>query len=195
MNIANKPVIGLNIEMKPVPGYDCLYAGEDGLLYKKISSGYYRYQNSLIGGYYKVSARIARCKSVHRLVYLAWYGPLSDELEIDHINGITTDNRPCNLEAVTHKENMRRAVEKGGCSSCKVRLTADGLPEFYRDFSSINDCLREMKIPRGRVHYIIQKQGFYHDEEKGVTLTKLPIRPCDTKARKERFSNLKQMPL
>ena len=195
MNVANKPVKGLNIEMKPVAGYDDLYAGVDGFLYKKISNGFYRYTGYLTDGYYKTGARIVRGTPVHRLVYLAWFGPIPNGCEIDHLNGVKTDNRPCNLEAVTHKENMRRAVIMGRCSSCKVRLTADGLPGFYRDFSSINECLREMKIPRGRVHDIIQKQGFYHAKEKGITLTKLPIRPCDIKARKERFLNLKRTPL
>lgn len=180
--------------MKPVVGYDGLYAGEDGLLYKKIRTGYYRYNSYSKGGYYRTGARIARGASIHRLVYLAWHGSIPDGMEIDHVNGISTDNRPCNLEAVTHKENMRRAVEKGGCSSCKVRLTADGLTGFYQDFSSINECLRLVKLSRGNIHDIIQKQGFYHDKEKGIMLTKLPIQPCDTKARKERFSNLKQTP-
>ena len=47
---------------------------------------------------------------VSRAVYLAWVGPIPAGAEcIDHLNGITTDNRFTNLDPVTHKENNRRA--------------------------------------------------------------------------------------
>lgn len=36
----------------------------------------------------------------------------SDGLVVDHLNGATLDNRKCNLEIVTHLENMRRAPGK-----------------------------------------------------------------------------------
>ena len=91
MNVANKPVKGLNIEMKPVAGYDDLYAGVDGFLYKKISNGFYRYTGYLTDGYYKTGARIVRGTPVHRLVYLAWFGPIPNGCEIDHLNGVKTD--------------------------------------------------------------------------------------------------------
>lgn len=42
----------------------------------------------------------------HRLVYEAFIGEIPQELEIDHINTIRSDNRVENLRVVTHKENM-----------------------------------------------------------------------------------------
>lgn len=41
----------------------------------------------------------------HRLVWLYVYGSFPDG-EIDHINGIRTDNRLCNLRSVTKNENL-----------------------------------------------------------------------------------------
>lgn len=45
----------------------------------------------------------------HHAVWLAARRKIPDELEINHKNGIKTDNRLENLELVTHVENMRHA--------------------------------------------------------------------------------------
>ena len=41
-------------------------------------------------------------------VHLAWIGPIPDGYVVDHLNGVTTDNRAENLQAITPKENVRR---------------------------------------------------------------------------------------
>ena len=46
---------------------------------------------------------------VHHAVHLAWIGPIPDGFVVDHLNGITTDNRAENLEAITPAENIKRA--------------------------------------------------------------------------------------
>lgn len=49
----------------------------------------------------------------HKLVAMAFHGTPNDpKMEIDHINGNKSDNRPENLEWVTHSENCLRAVNK-----------------------------------------------------------------------------------
>lgn len=49
----------------------------------------------------------------HRLVYELKVGPIQDGMQIDHIDGNKTNNRPDNLEAVTGLENMRRSHARG----------------------------------------------------------------------------------
>ena len=49
---------------------------------------------------------------VHKIVYESFNGKLSEGLEIDHINGDCADNRLCNLQAVTHDENLNRRKYK-----------------------------------------------------------------------------------
>ena len=51
---------------------------------------------------------------VHRLVYEAFHGPIPNGFEINHKNGIRSDNRPENLEALTHAENVRYSKEHLG---------------------------------------------------------------------------------
>jgi hypothetical protein len=59
-----------------------------------------------------------RPRSVHRMVAMAFHGVPADGLEVNHINGIKTDNRPENLEWVTRLENVRHSIHvlgrKGG---------------------------------------------------------------------------------
>lgn len=47
----------------------------------------------------------------HRIVWIALNGPIADGLEINHRNRVRHDNRPGNLEVVTHAENMAHAFE------------------------------------------------------------------------------------
>ena len=46
---------------------------------------------------------------VSHAVHLAWVGPIPEGHVVDHLNGVTTDNRAENLQAITPKENVRRA--------------------------------------------------------------------------------------
>lgn len=46
----------------------------------------------------------------HRAVYQHWVGPIPDGHVVNHKNGVKTDNRPSNLEAVTQSENVLHAI-------------------------------------------------------------------------------------
>ena len=72
---------------------------------------------------------------VSHAVYLAWseQGYIPAGFEIDHLNGITTDNCIHNLEAVSKPENRRR-------QTCSNKMKAIGLmPKliFYRNLRGI----------------------------------------------------------
>jgi hypothetical protein len=50
---------------------------------------------------------------IHDLVAAAFIGPKPNGASVNHKNGDKRDNRPSNLEYVSHAENMRHAAETG----------------------------------------------------------------------------------
>lgn len=49
---------------------------------------------------------------VAKLVYEAFVGPIPEGMEIDHCNGENTDNRLCNIRAVSHRENCNNPITR-----------------------------------------------------------------------------------
>lgn len=64
-------------------------------------------------GYYQVSLGRHCNALIHRLVAEAFIGPCPPKHEVNHKNGIKTDNRIDNLEYVTSFENNKHAVDLG----------------------------------------------------------------------------------
>lgn len=98
-----------DITYKPVFGLKNYLAGEDGYIYSQKVSGLFRLKPHLnVYGYYMVSIR-RHTYLVHRLIAKA-FCPTSDEKqEVNHKNGIKTDNRPINLEWCSRLENIRHS--------------------------------------------------------------------------------------
>ena len=63
----------------------------------------------------------SRTRTIHRVLYECFKGGIPKGLEIDHIDGDRTNNSLDNLEAVTHKENIRRAALKGSYKNNPLR--------------------------------------------------------------------------
>lgn len=50
--------------------------------------------------------------TVHRLVWIAFNGPIPDGYELDHIDGDKTNSNLNNLRCVTHKENCNNPITR-----------------------------------------------------------------------------------
>ena len=61
---------------------------------------------------------------VHQLITLAFFGPCPDGREINHKDGVKTNNRLDNLEYVTPSENQQHAL------ACDLRTPAHGEQHF-----------------------------------------------------------------
>jgi hypothetical protein len=49
----------------------------------------------------------------HRMIWESVHGPIPDGMQINHINGVKTDNRLANLELATPSENLLHAYRLG----------------------------------------------------------------------------------
>lgn len=70
--------------------------------------------------------------SVHRILYTMYTGRDPGSQYIDHINRDPTDNRRCNLRAVSCSENMqnKRAYSNTGYRGVYLRPCKDGTPRY-----------------------------------------------------------------
>lgn len=89
---------------------------ETGLVYGKLLKpvgtemyGYLRIPKSITDDGHSVAA--------HIVVWEAANGPVPDGLELNHKNGVKSDNRLCNLEAVTPSENVKHSYDIGLASN------------------------------------------------------------------------------
>jgi len=56
-----------------------------------------------------------RTRYAHRVFYEDFIGPIPEDREIDHLCRNPSCVNPAHLEPVTHRENMRRAIQKTVC--------------------------------------------------------------------------------
>lgn len=104
-----------------IKGYATLYQVSShgrvriNLLHSSVSQGILKLHKS--SGYMTVYLSICQCGkqfSVHRLVAENFLPkPLPEQIYVNHINGVKTDNRLQNLEWVTPSENSKHSVRTG----------------------------------------------------------------------------------
>ena len=100
-------------------------------------------------GYHAVRISVKgkqRTVFVHRIVAEAFLDAELGKYEVNHINGIKTDNRVKNLEWVTHAENMQHAFDTGLCVA-KGKVVVDDLHELY--YNSVREAADAYGINSG----------------------------------------------
>jgi hypothetical protein len=104
-------------------------------------------------GYYQVMlGRKTTPLYVHRLVGKAFLENPCNLPQIDHINGIKTDNRVCNLRWVSASENCMNFGYKKRIENRKKKICASN-GETKIIFSSRNECAEFFKCSKSCIEY------------------------------------------
>jgi hypothetical protein len=110
------------IEWRPCVGFENLYEVSNTGLVRRIGKQHGAKFGRIITliktpkGYLNATLYLGNGrthKSIHKLVMAAFVGERPFNLEINHKNGVKTDNRVENLEYITHKENAIHASRNG----------------------------------------------------------------------------------
>lgn len=162
-----------NCNAKYKPMYDGLYLIYDDGRFYSVRANKFMKPRKGIGGYLRYTASVHGNRYVmlaHRMVAQAFIPNPENKPTVNHINGITDDNRLCNLEWATYREQQNTPVTKmraaivhrqrdyrklGALRNFGRRKTAvykDG--EFLKVFDSLKEAARTYGCNHGEASEI-----------------------------------------
>jgi len=141
------------------------YDPETGLLIWRVSPRYRIKIGDVAGTIYRTGYRVVGFRGKRYLAHrLAWLLVTKKwpEHEIDHINGVTADNRLVNLREATHAENQQNmkaasntgitGVSLGKDGFYKAQLRLDGKNVLSTSFKNFDDAVAAVTEAKRKHH-------------------------------------------
>lgn len=169
---------------KPIAGYEIYQISSRGRVRrvegKGLRPGHIKVEHTFRGyprqSLWNRQANTSKTYSVHRLVALAFLPKPVGKKEVDHINGIRTDNRVENLRWVTHRQNIEGAMDRAGWTvkargvlSPNSRLTEKQVRIIHacvRIGAPRNGWMRELarawEVSPSCIAYVVHGRGWRH---------------------------------
>lgn len=114
------------IEIRDIPGFPGYGATANGDIFTRKRQGKapdddrWREANQKISNKYMMVSislcGVSKWRLVHRLIFITWVGEIGPNMHIDHLDGNKLNNNISNLEPVTPRENVARAIRNGSWS-------------------------------------------------------------------------------
>lgn len=112
---------------------------------------------------------VMKYKKVHRLVAQAFVPNPDNKSQVNHINGVKTDNDPSNLEWCTTQENTAHAKDAGllrkGEGVSTAKLTADDVQHIrWLAAEGVKHSVlaREWAVTQTNVRHIVDGRSWRH---------------------------------
>lgn len=161
------------IEFKIIKGFDdYLVSNYGGIISCKNGRKFERKAVKDTKGYMRVClcmGGVMATRKIHREVAIAFIPNPENKSEVNHINGIKSDNRVENLEWVSHLDNMRHASKemllKHGSKSSFSKLTELDIPNIRNKFNigiSQRSIAKEYKVSHTTIKHIINGDKWKH---------------------------------
>ena len=101
--------------MKPIPNYPKYSVTKDGKVWSHKNNKFLKPNTTKLGYEYinLINENGAISKTIHRIVALVFIKNIYNKKEVNHINGIKTDNRVENLEWCSRGENIKHSYKNG----------------------------------------------------------------------------------